>query len=184
MRKWLGAVALGAIFVGGGCTPFRPSSGGPVYTVEQVASGLSNQPRAWIGRTFMVRGIAVIDKWRTNTGTGVHYCPSYAPCSMPEPPNTSVDIFFVGKMPVSVVASNQLLMTLRAQRAGSSALIPTVPPSLVVKVLPRPSQTILVDALTHVPLLSQFVTQPGTIQGGIAQIYRVRVLRDGTLLAG
>jgi hypothetical protein len=38
--------------------------------------------------------------------------------------------------------------------------------------------------LTHVPLLSQFVTQPDTIQGGMAQIYRVRVRRDGTLLAG
>jgi hypothetical protein len=35
-----------------------------------------------------------------------------------------------------------------------------------------------------VPLLSQFVTQPDMLQGGIAQIYRVRVLRDGTLLAG
>jgi hypothetical protein len=57
-----------------------------------------------------------------------------------------------------------------------------VPPSLVVKVLPWPSQTILVDALTHVPLLRQFVTQPHTIQGGMAQIYRVRVRRDGTLL--
>jgi hypothetical protein len=87
-------------------------------------------------------------------------------------------------MAVSVVASNQLLTTLRAQRVGSSALIPTVPPSLEVKVLPRPSQSILVDALTHVPLLSQFVTQPDTIQGGITQIYRVRVRRDGTLLAG
>jgi hypothetical protein len=42
----------------------------------------------------------------------------------------------------------------------------------------------LVDVLMHVPLLSQFVTQPATIQGGMAQIYRVRVLRDGTLLAG
>jgi hypothetical protein len=184
MRKWLGAVALGAILVGGGCTPFRPGSGGHVYTVEQVASGLSNQPRAWIGHTFMVRGIAVIDKWRTNTGTGASYCPSYPPCSMPVPPNTSVGIFLVGKMPVGVLASNQLLRTLRAQRAGSSALIPTVPPSLVVKVLPRPSQTMLVDVLTHVPLLRQFVTQPATIQGGMAQIYRVRVLRDGTLLAG
>jgi hypothetical protein len=103
---------------------------------------------------------------------------------MPVPSNTPVDIFLVGKLPVGVVAPNQLLTTLRAQRAGSTALLPTVPPSLVVKVLPRPSQTILVDALTHVPLLSQFVTQPDMIQGGIAQIYRVRVLRDGTLLAG
>jgi hypothetical protein len=184
MRKWLEAVALGAILVGGGCTPFRPSNGGHVYTVEQVASGLSNQPRAWIGHTFMVRGIAVIDKWRTNTGTGVSYCPSYQLCSMPVPPKTSVDIFLVGKMPVGVVASNQLLTTVRAQRAGSSALVPTVPPSLVVKVLPRPFQTTLVDVLAHVPLLSQFVTQPNTIQAGIARIYRVRVLRDGTLLAG
>jgi hypothetical protein len=33
-------------------------SHGPVYTVAQVQAGLADRPRAWVGRTVLVRGIA------------------------------------------------------------------------------------------------------------------------------
>jgi hypothetical protein len=176
-RAVVGVVALSAILALGAYTMLRPGSARPVhfYTVGQVAAGIAQHPQAWIGRTVVVRGIPVISEWATNSGMEASYCPSYSPCSKPVPPKTSVDLFLVDNMPRGVAASNQLLLTLQGERAGSPALL-TVPPSLVVKVLPRPSQTLLVDMLAHVPLVSQFVAQPPTIKGGIAQTYRVRLL--------
>jgi len=181
-RTWVGVVALSAILALGAYTLLRSGSAHPVhaYTVAQVAGGLAQQPRAWIGRTIVVRGVAVVVEWPNSLGgVSARVCSRYPPCSMPVPPNTSVDLLLVDNMPLGGAASMLLLKTLilRAERAKSPAFL-RAPPSLVVKVLPQPSQT-LRDVLTHVPLLSQFVSQPA-IQGGTPRIYRVRVLPHST----
>jgi hypothetical protein len=182
---WMGAVALSATLVLGAYTLLRSGSARPVqvYTVAQAAAGLAQHPRAWIGRTVVVRGVPVVVVWPDSQGgVSARVCPSYLPCSMPVPPNTSVDLLLVDNMPRSIAASKLLLKTLilRAERPNSPALqspaLLRVPPSLVVKVLPRPSQTLLADVLTHVPLLRQFVQQTPTLQGGTQRLYRVRLL--------
>ena len=38
----------------------RVSTSQPVYLVSQVASGLAHHPRAWMGRTVLVRGMALL----------------------------------------------------------------------------------------------------------------------------
>jgi hypothetical protein len=176
----MGVVALSAILALGAYTLLRSGSARPVqvYTVAQAAAGLAQHPRAWIGRTVVVRGVAVVVVWPDSQGgVSARICPSYPPCSMPVPPNTSVDLLLVDNMPRSIAASRLLLKALivRVERLKSPALL-RVPPSLVVKVLPRPSQTLLADVLTHVPLLSQFVEQTPTLQGGTQRVYRVRLL--------
>jgi hypothetical protein len=177
---WIGAVALSAILALGAYTLLRAGSARPVqvYTVAQAADGIAQHPRAWIGRTVVVRGVAVIVGWPDSLGgVSARFCPGYPPCSVPVPPNTSVDLLLVDNLPRGVAASKLLLKTLilRTVRPQSPALL-RVPPSLVVKVLPRPAQTLLADVLTHVPLLSQFVEQTPTLQGGTQRVYRVRLL--------
>jgi hypothetical protein len=179
-RTWMGVVALSAILALGAYTLLRSGSARPVqvYTVAQAAAGLAQHPRAWIGRTVVVRGVAVVVVWRDSLGgVSVRVCPRYPPCSMPVPPNTSVDLLLVDNMPRSIAAPRLLLKTLiiRTQRTKGPPLL-RVPPNLVVKVLPRPSQTLLADVLTHVPLLRQFVQQTPTLQGGTQRVYRVRLL--------
>ena len=36
------------------------SGGGPIYTVAQARAGLTRQPRAWVGRTVLVRGQLIV----------------------------------------------------------------------------------------------------------------------------
>src|SRR5919201_2631314 len=38
----------------------RVSTPQPVYSVSQVASGLAHHPRAWMGRTVLIRGTALL----------------------------------------------------------------------------------------------------------------------------
>ncbi len=37
----------------------RPTPAGAVYTVAQVRAGLARNPRAWVGRTILVRGLVM-----------------------------------------------------------------------------------------------------------------------------
>ena len=171
-RVWVGAVALSAILALGAYTQFGPSSGGHVYAVEQVATGLAHHPRDWAGRTVQVRGTAVIVDWENSQGgMGASLCPSLPPCAMTFPSKTVLYIFLVGGMSCRVAACNQLLSSMQAARTESRASVST-PPHLVLKLSPRPS---LRDMLIHVPLLGQFVSQPYTLLGGTPQTYHMLV---------
>jgi hypothetical protein len=171
-RVGVGAVALSAILALGAYTQFRPSSGGHVYTVAQVAAGLAHHPRDWAGRTVLVRGIAVIVDWENaQGGMGANVCPSLPPCAMTFPSKTVLYIFLVGGMSCRAAACSQLLGSMQAARRESPASVST-PPNLVLKLSPRPS---LWDKLIHIPLLGQFVSQPYTLLGGTPQTYPMLV---------
>jgi hypothetical protein len=199
-----GAVALGAILAAGGFTAVQAISTHPVhdYTVAQVAAGLSQHPRAWIGRTVEVQGVAVIVDWGNTPGNGgANFCPVPMRCDMPYPPKTTVRLFLLDRPLRGGPADYSLLMTLQVVEGHLEELgerFPFLPPKaacspvpsttplciVVVKVVPRPAQTILADVLGHVPLVGEFVTRPSTIQGGIYRTYRIHVMGGGLRLDG
>ena len=139
-RTWLGAIALGAILTAGGLLQFRPSSGDHVYTVAQVAAGLTQRPRSWVGRTIAMQGVVVMVEWANGGGDVEAYCPTPQPCSMLVPRRTVLDLFLLGQPLHGGPAANSLLMTLQGVQGGPEEegagfpVLSTTPPSIVVKV--------------------------------------------------
>src|SRR5437763_623205 len=81
---------------------------GPVYTVAQVAAGLTHQPRAWMGRTVTVRGTlaVVVDDNSGDPGAGTQagFCWPVGTCRMGLPTDVPLHIFLLGPTPQRVPA--------------------------------------------------------------------------------
>ena len=82
---------------------------GPVYTVSELRAGLAHNPHAWLGRTVLVRGVAL----GLGLGLGLS-CPSNASCVFAWP--ALVDADATGPhsvLPLSIGPANPLLALLR-----------------------------------------------------------------------
>jgi hypothetical protein len=127
---------------------------GTIYTVAQVAAGLAQHPRAWVGRTVTVRGTlaVVVDDNSADPGGGVQssYCWPGRTCAMGLPTDVPLHIFLVGPTPRDVPTYAGMLAALLATRASPPLAKPgpltlgtpvhvwrTAPPVLVVLVRPR-----------------------------------------------
>jgi hypothetical protein len=103
------AVALAGLVLAGGLalvvSTVSPGVGAfaPVYTVSELRAGLTDNPRAWLGHTMLVRGVAL--------GPA---CPPNASCVFAWPALVDVDATGPGSsVPLSMGPANSLLALLR-----------------------------------------------------------------------
>jgi hypothetical protein len=93
----VGGLALVASTVSHGASAF-----GPVYTVSGLAAGLADNPRAWMGRTVLVRGVA-----------GWPSCPPNASCAFAWPSLIDAGASMGRMLPLSMGPADPLLALLR-----------------------------------------------------------------------
>jgi len=94
----VGGLALGVSTVSTGGGAFAP-----VYTVSELRAGLAENPRAWLGHTMLVRGVAL--------GPA---CPPNASCVFAWPALVDADATGPGSsVPLSMGPANSLLALLR-----------------------------------------------------------------------
>ena len=94
----VGGLALGVSTVSTGGGAFAP-----VYTVSELRAGLADNPRAWLGHTMLVRGVAL--------GPA---CPPNASCVFAWPALVDADATGPGSsVPLSMGPANSLLALLR-----------------------------------------------------------------------
>lgn len=169
--------ALGVVLVAGLVAAIvgRPASA-RVYTVAQVRAGLVRQPAAWVGRTVLVRGVAVLSFWpRGPQGTGG----SSVSCAVPP---AALSPALPGQQSCPLAAPQGASVYLKIVD-GSIRLDPrvhnSVPPQptfpilmLVVQpVAPNP----LIALARHLPLLTRFFPTLAQVPGGLSYLYRIRL---------
>jgi hypothetical protein len=107
------AVALAGLMLAGGLALVVSTVStdvgafGPVYTVSELRARLADNPRAWLGHTVLVRGVAL------GLGLGLS-CPSNASCAVAWPALVDADVAGPGSyLPLSMGPANPLLALLR-----------------------------------------------------------------------
>jgi len=151
---------------------------GPVYTVAQVRTGLARQPAVWVGRTVLVRGVAVLSFWPIGSAGG-----SSVPCALPPdtlPPARQA----VQSCPLIAPQTAPRGTTVYLRLVDDSArrdprhpfflLHPPNPLTLDLAVQPVTPNPLLAVA-RRLPPLARFLTVPGQVPGGVSHLYRVRL---------
>ncbi len=148
----------------------------PVYSVAQVEKGLTGYPRAWVGRTILVRGTLVMaqgqeGRWG-HPGSNVWWA------------NWSI----VGDHPLapSGVSFHIVLVARRDQFDPRTASADTslIPQPYLVVLVPKgfiPSADTIPPSglgrvLAQVPFLWRLLSPPPTWRSGVPSTYRVRLL--------
>jgi hypothetical protein len=126
---------------------------GTIYTVAQVADGLRRHPRAWVGRTVLVRGTFTAVAYGSLTsasgyGQGAWGVGGNGMLGLPT--HQALHIFLAGSTPRGIPAYERKVAALLAARAPQLAALSAAPPiraapghargappSLVVRVRPH-----------------------------------------------
>ena len=132
---------------------------GPIYSVQQVETGLRSDPTAWSGRVVLIRGVLIT--WGISNNSQIRVLANE------------------GWNPVDRLTKVNRQGTFQINVAGTT-------PILVVRGLtrpvPAPSLPAFVDDLgrdlSRVPLIGHLVTLP-PVSPVQAHVYRVRLLQRG-----
>jgi hypothetical protein len=153
-------MALAALVLAGGLALVVATSSkgafalGPVYTVAQLRAGLADNPRAWIGRTLLVRGVAI------------------GPIGLSCPPNASCPLAWPAL--IDAGAGNGPTLPLVAVSVGRVLRIPSVSVGRVLPLSLGPADPLLA-LLRRLPLVGRLVPGPQVLRWGKPTIYRVQV---------
>ncbi len=157
----------------------HPSSpAGPVYTVAQVRAGLARQPAAWVGRTVLVRGIAILSFWPIGSAGG-----SSVPCALPPgalPPALHGPQFCPLAAPPPAPRGTTVYLRLVDDSARSDPRHPFFllrPSNLLTLELAVQPVTLnpLMAVARRLPPLARFLPAPEQVPGGVSHLYRVRL---------
>lgn len=183
--KRIGALVIGfVLLVGLLVITFMGVTGAgafsPVYTVAELRADVAHAPRAWLGRTVLVRGTAV--------NTFARPMPSTPPVMRPLP---SVSI-----APVMHPLSGSLNATARLRAiTGTSAISQSNRIRSWIYAIAFPMNTAMLDGgllvtwggedpllarLRSLPLVGQFAPPPQRLRWGTPSVYRVRIKSLGS----
>ncbi len=157
----------------------RPSSpAGPVYTVAQVRAALARQPAAWVGRTVLVRGIAILSFWPIGSAGG-----SSVPCALP-PGDLPAALHGPESCPLAAPLTAPRGTTVYLRLVDDSArsdprhpfflLRPPNPLTLDLAVQPVTPNPLIAFA-RRLPPLARFLPVSGQVMGRVSHLYRVRL---------
>jgi len=142
------------------------------YTVAQVRAGLARQPAAWVGRTVLVRAVAVASVWTTGLGTGMGIvCGQRARRARPPA------LGGVQSCPLTAPHGATLYLMLADDSAPfgprPSLFFPqkTTLDLIVQPVAPNP----LIALARRLPPLARFLSAQGQVPGGVPHLYRIRL---------
>jgi len=151
------------------------------YTVAQVRAGLARQPAAWVGRTVLVRGVAVESSWvigltiGTSTSCIVRSSAlgssQSCPLAAPKPNRTTLYL--------TLVDDSVRLDQLDLMRPLLPVSQQANPPSLVLAVRPVTPNPLIALARRLPPFARFFPTQ-GRVPGGVPHLYRIRLQPRGS----
>jgi hypothetical protein len=149
-----------------------------VYTVAQVRADLARQPAVWVGRTVLVRGVAVLSFWPIGPAGGGSVPCALPPATLPPAPHGPQSCPLAA--PPTAPHGTTVYLRLVDDSARSDPrhpfflLHPPNPLALdlaVQPVTPNP----LITFERWVPPLARFLTAPGQVPGGVSHLYRVRL---------
>jgi len=146
----------------------------PVYSVAQVEKELTVHPRAWVGRTVLVRGTLVMAEGQGgwgNTWNNVWWANWSTVGGHPfVPSGVSFHIILVARRdqfnPNTAAAGPSML--------PQPSLVVLVPKGLIPSADIRPSA--LGRVMAQVPFLGRLLSPPPTLRSGVPSTYRVRLM--------
>jgi len=178
MVRRIALLALGVVLVAGlVAAAVGRRAPAQAYTVAQVRAGLAQHPAAWVGRTVLVRGVAVESSWVTGPTSGEgHFCFGSSrsqSCSLAAPNGATVYLTLIDD---SVhPGPMRHIFFYRQPEMAMMTIDLTVQP-----VTPNP----LIALARRLPPLARFLPMQGLIPGGVSHLYRIRLRSAGSARCG
>jgi len=143
-----------------------------VYSVGEVATGLARHPSAWIGRSILVRGVAVASSWSTGpmSAEGIGCFTTASTCPLSASNGSAVSLLLRDDAVNGTAFSRQMMIPQPQLYTRYRSV------SLALRVRLNKINP-LIAFIQHIPLVGRLISArpSGRVPGNVLRVYRIQI---------